>query len=221
MFPVAGLTFLVTLPFDRRRVLLHRVTSVWAALYTWWNPWWRVEVVGRDLIDDDGVYVLVANHQSMVDIFVLFRLFKHFKWVSKASNFRIPLIGWNMYLNGYIPVQRGYRQSVVTMLDRCAQVLREGSSIMMFPEGTRSETGEMRPFKTGAFELALRCQCPIVPILVDGTHRALPKAGLAIEPAQIRVRVLEPISCEAFDTDDPAVLADRVQRLMALALRGG
>ncbi len=109
MFPVALLCWALTLPFDRRKVILHRLTCFWASLYTWLNPAWPVKVVGREKIDPNETYVMVANHQSLLDIFVLFRLFTHFKWVSKIENFRIPFIGWNMYLNGYIQLKRGGR----------------------------------------------------------------------------------------------------------------
>src|SRR5690348_11419977 len=103
MFPIALVVRIVTAPFDRRRAVLHAFTCVWAGLYTWCNPLWRVEVVGREranlrLLPDatTPVYVIVANHLSLVDIFVLHRLFTHFKWVSKIENFRLPFIGWNM-----------------------------------------------------------------------------------------------------------------------------
>jgi 1-acyl-sn-glycerol-3-phosphate acyltransferase len=90
----------------------------------------------------------------LLDILVLFRIYKHFKWVSKIENFRLPCIGWNMRLNRYIPLRRGDRESVRQMMDACETTLRAGSSIMMFPEGTRSKNGVLQPFKTGAFELA-------------------------------------------------------------------
>jgi len=189
MFPVAVVIWAITLPFDRRKVALHWFTSLWASLYTWISPW-SVEVRGREHIDPARTYVMVANHNSVVDIFVLFRLFAHFKWVSKIENFRIPFIGWNMSLNGYVQLRRGDRESVVKMLARCEELLREGNSIMMFPEGTRSLTGEIKPFKPGAFELAVKTGLPVLPIAVTGTFRALPKHGFRIAKQRVVVRVL-------------------------------
>src|SRR5882724_9659342 len=87
LFPVAVLVWAVTAPFDRRLVGLHRFTCFWASLYTWLNPAWRVRVEGREKIRRGAAYVMVANHQSLLDILVLFRLFVHFKWVSKIENF--------------------------------------------------------------------------------------------------------------------------------------
>jgi len=189
MYPLAVVIWAVTLPFDRRRAVLHRFTSVWAALYTWVSPW-SVTVVGREHIDPARTYVMVANHNSVVDIFVLYRLFTHFKWVSKIENFRLPFIGWNMALNGYVPLRRGDRDSVVRMLARCEELLREGNSVMLFPEGTRSQTGVLKAFKPGAFELATRIGVPVLPIAISGTFAALPKHGLRIAPQRVIVRVL-------------------------------
>ena len=115
-FPVAVAIWALTAPLDRRKVVLHRFTCFWAALYTWLNPAWRVTIHGREKIDPDRAVVFVANHLSLVDIFVMFRLFTHFKWVSKVENFRVPFIGWNMSLNGYIRLVRGQKQSVVRMM---------------------------------------------------------------------------------------------------------
>jgi len=114
LFPIAVAIWAATLPFDPRLRALHLFTCFWGSLYTWANPAWPVRISGRAKIRRDEAYVMVANHQSLLDILVLFRLFVHFKWVSKIENFRIPLIGWNMRLNRYIQLRRGERSSVVT-----------------------------------------------------------------------------------------------------------
>jgi 1-acyl-sn-glycerol-3-phosphate acyltransferase len=214
MFPIAVVLWAVTLPFDRGRVLLHGFTSVWAGLYTWVSPW-SVTVVGRENIEPARTYVMVANHNSLVDIFVLFRLFTHFKWVSKIENFRIPCIGWNMWLNGYVPLRRGDRESVLRMLARCETLLREGNSVMLFPEGTRSKTGELKPFKPGAFELAIRTGVPVLPIAITGTFAALPKHGVRIAPQRVIVRVLPPIVPSESIDELTATVRDRI----AVAMR--
>ena len=99
LFPVAVIVWAITRPFDRRLRILHLFTCFWASLYTWANPAWPVTVIGREKIARDEAYVMVANHLSLLDILVLFRLFTHYKWVSKVENFRVPCIGWNMRLN--------------------------------------------------------------------------------------------------------------------------
>ena len=116
LFPVAFAIWALSAPFDRRKRLLHQFTCFWASLYSWLNPAWRVHVEGREKIRRGVAYVMVANHQSLLDILVLFRLFVHFKWVSKIENFRVPFIGWNMSLNRYIKLRRGDKSSVVAMM---------------------------------------------------------------------------------------------------------
>ena len=219
LFPVAVLVWAVTAAFDRRLVVLHRFTCFWASLYTWLNPAWPVTVEGREKIRDDRAYVIVANHQSLIDIFVLFRIFRHFKWVSKIENFRVPAIGWNMSLNRYIKLRRGDRASVERMLDACARTIAEGSSIMMFPEGTRSPDGRLRAFKTGAFTLAQRAAAPLLPIIVQGTANALPKRGFVLRGRhEIRIRVLDEIPYRTFADVPVEVLTERVRDIIATEL---
>jgi len=218
LFPVALATWALTAPFDRRLVLLHRFTCFWGSLYTWVNPLWPVVVRGREKIRPGETYVMVANHLSLLDILVLFRLFRHFKWVSKIENFKIPFIGWNMRLNRYIPLRRGERASVVEMMAACEKTLAEGNSIMMFPEGTRSVTGELKEFKTGAFELALQCRRPILPIVLSGTSNALPKRGFVLQGRHpIEVTVLDPIPPERFAGMSPKELTEQVRSVIAAA----
>jgi 1-acyl-sn-glycerol-3-phosphate acyltransferase len=215
LFPVAVLIWALTSPFDRRRVLLHRFTCFWASLYTWLNPAWPVQIEGRERIAPRTTYVMVANHLSLLDILVLFRLFRHFKWVSKIENFRVPFIGWNMSLNRYVKLRRGDRASVVKMMKACRETLESGSSIMMFPEGTRSPSGRMREFKTGAFELAQQAHAPILPIVIQGTHDALPKRGFVLRGRHpIRLTVLEPIPYESFAELEVQEVSDRVRALI-------
>ncbi|NQZ97655.1 MAG: 1-acyl-sn-glycerol-3-phosphate acyltransferase [Myxococcales bacterium] len=212
LFPIALGIWLVTLPFDPRRRVLHQFTCFWGSLYTWLNPAWPVTIVGREKIDPGATYVMVANHQSLLDILVLFRLFTHFKWVSKVENFRIPFIGWNMRLNRYVQIQRGKKKSVLQMMKECRQDLEAGSSIMMFPEGTRSLDGKLRPFRTGAFELAQRTERPLLPIVLNGTCEVLPKRGFVLRGRHpIRVEILDEIPFESFRRESAEAFAARVR----------
>ena len=178
LFPIAVLIFAATYFFDPRLRALHQFTCFWASLYTWLNPLWRVHVDHRDRIDPDQTYVMVANHLSLLDILVLFRLFTNFAWVSKIENFSVPVIGWNMRMNGYIPLVRGDKESAVEMMERCRTTLREGTSIMMFPEGTRSRDGQLQDFKPGAFQLALETELPILPDRHQRHRQCPPQAWL-------------------------------------------
>jgi len=219
LFPVALLIWAATVLFDRRLVVLHRFTCFWASLYTWLNPVWRVHIEGRERIRPEAAYVMVANHQSLLDILVLFRLFTHFKWVSKVENFRVPAIGWNMSLNRYIKLRRGDKDSIAEMMAACERTLAEGNSVMMFPEGTRSVDGRLRPFKHGAFTLAQRTGSPLLPIVVYGTSDALPKRGFVLQGRHaIRIRVLDEIPHGSFADKPVEVLTQEVRDLLAAEL---
>lgn len=219
LFPVALLIWAVTRWFDPRLVMLHRFTCFWASLYTWLNPAWRVHIEGRDKIRPDTAYVMIANHQSLLDILVLFRLFAHFKWVSKIENFRVPAIGWNMSLNRYIKLRRGDKESVAEMMVACERALGEGNSVMMFPEGTRSVDGRLREFKHGAFTLAQRTGAPLLPIVVYGTANALPKRGFVLQGRHaIRIRVLDEIPHRTFADTPVEMLMHSVRERFAAEL---
>ena len=198
MFMAALLIWLLTFLFDRRLFILHYFTSFWASIYLWTMPAWSVSIEGREHIGRK-TYIVVSNHQSLLDILVAFRIFFPFKWVSKVEVFKIPFIGWNMKLNRYIKLIRGDKESIRQMLRECNKALAAGNSIFMFPEGTRSETGMLKPFKPGAFGLALDNKLPILPIAISGTRDALPKHSLKFHGRhEIRVKILEEIPYEEF-----------------------
>ena len=151
-----------------------------ASVYLWTMPAWSVRTRGRHRIRHKATYVVVSNHLSQLDILVAFRLFFHFKWVSKEEVFKLPFIGWNMVLNRYIRLKRGHKKSVEQMMAHAEETLRRGSSVFFFPEGTRSRSGDLLPFKPGAFILAQKVRLPLLPIAISGTRDALPKHSLTI-----------------------------------------
>jgi 1-acyl-sn-glycerol-3-phosphate acyltransferase len=216
-FAIAVLIFVVTGPFDRRRVVLHLFTCWWAYFYVLANPLWRCRVLGRDRLPWRGPAVIVVNHLSLVDILVLHGLFRPFKWVSKASNFRIPFLGWNMTLNGYVPIRRGAADSARRMMARCRELLAQGSPVLFFPEGTRSANGELQSFKDGAFRLAKDAGVPVVPVAMSGTYETLPKHGMVLRNRMNAViEVLEPIDPTRYET--VAALREAARNAIAAAL---
>ncbi len=213
LFFVGLLLLLVTWPFDRNRKVLHLFSCGWAQMYFWVNPGWRLRIEGRERLPWKGPAVLVANHQSLGDILVLFGLYRPFKWVSKASVFKVPFLGWNMYLNGYVGLVRGDKQSIAKMVAECEQWLDKGVPVLLFPEGTRSPDSQLLPFKDGAFRLAQAKGCPLIPIALTGTADTLPKHGLVLKRrAHCKVSVLEPVDPKAFP--DVAALRDHVRNLI-------
>jgi 1-acyl-sn-glycerol-3-phosphate acyltransferase len=212
LFAVALPLWLLTLPFDRNGRILHLFTCFWGGHYVFINPMWRMNVEGRQHVDRRRAYVYCANHQSSGDVPVLFGLFLPYKFVSKHTNFRAPFLGWNMSLNRYVRLVRGDTKSVAAMMAECRGWLDRGVSVMMFPEGTRSRTGHMLPFKAGAFTLAKQAGVPVVPIVIDGTFQAVPPDGVLRQKGivKVRVRIGEPVESRAY--------ADG--REMAAAVRG-
>ncbi|MDP4207353.1 MAG: lysophospholipid acyltransferase family protein [Bacteroidota bacterium] len=214
-FPIACLIWLTTQLFDRRLTFLHYVSCFWASIYTWANPLWKVKIEGREKIDPDQTYVMVCNHQSMADILVLYRLFIHYKWVSKAEMFKIPIVGWNMWLNRYVALDRGSRSSHMKMIKECAKNLSMGNSLMIFPEGTRSEDGKIHKFKEGAFAVAKIGKSDILPIVLNGSSDALPKKGFILKKKQtIHVKILDPVSYESFAKNSVHELSEKIYKLM-------
>jgi 1-acyl-sn-glycerol-3-phosphate acyltransferase len=213
LFPIATLIWLVTVLFDPNLRALHMFTCFWASLFIWVFPPWNVTVTGRENVDPQGTYVIVSNHQSLVDILTAFTLFVHFKWVSKSELFNIPLIGWNMHLNQYVRLERGRKNSIRKMYKACEDHLKQGSSVYLFPEGTRSETGKLKPFKEGAFVLAKRMNLPILPIVINGSKNAVPKNSFNFHGrSDVTLEILPPVLA---DPDLPAAeLADLVRELI-------
>ena len=220
LFLIALSIWIVTCPFDRRLRFLHLFTCFWASVYTWTMPAWRVRIEGGENVRKNAAYVVVSNHQSQLDILIAFRLFFHYKWVSKIEIFRVPLIGWNMRLNRYVALKRGDKQSVDKMLKKCETHLDEGSSIFMFPEGTRSADGKIKAFKLGAFQLAHKKKAPILPIVISGTNKALPKYSMKFTGTQkIYIRIFEEIPYESFASLTPEETAARVRDFITEKLR--
>jgi 1-acyl-sn-glycerol-3-phosphate acyltransferase len=213
-FPALAI-FAVTAPFDPKRRVLHWYTCLWGAHYLAWAPLAGVRVEGLDRSRASGPCIYVSNHQSMVDILAVFALRTPFLWVSKVENFYVPFLGWNMWLNGYVPLRRGHLPSIMRMVRTCHRKLREGHSLFVFPEGTRSTTGRLIPFFPGAFRIAVRNHVPIVPIVIVGTEEILPKSQLYIRPRPVVVRVLEAVHPESVSNDHRRLLAvvqTRMQR---------
>jgi 1-acyl-sn-glycerol-3-phosphate acyltransferase len=218
LFFPALLIWFFTVLFDKKLKILHLYSCFWAGFYIIMNPLWRLRIEGRKKIDDHETYVMISNHQSILDILALYSLYKHFKWVSKIENFRLPFVGWNMSLNRYIRLDRSSSKSFLKMMRDAEKSLNQGSSVMIFPEGTRSLTNEFRNFKEGAFHLALRSKKPILPIVLNGTGDAAPKKGFVFRKnRKMRVRVLDPIPYNEFSNLSAAELSLKMNTLMAEA----
>lgn len=219
-FPVALILWLLSLLFDSRRLMNNRWMVIQGIVLTKMSPFWKVIVDGREKIDHNQAYIIIPNHQSLLDI-VFFNMLRHrLRWVSKKEIFRVPLVGWEMRMVKYIELIRGNKASVIRMMEQCVESLKDNISIVIFPEGTRTLTGAIGRFKTGAFQLAVKTDKPLLPVLIDGTGEIMPKKGGIIFRSRriVRIRVLDPIFPGQFGTGDPEELATRVQAQMVAAM---
>ena len=160
---------------------------------------------------------MVSNHESFVDILLISHLPWEMKWLSKAELFRVPVLGWMMQLAGDIPIQRGFGPSAVEAIARCREALANRVSVMIFPEGTRSATADLLPFKDGAFRLAIDAGVPILPLVVHGTSTALRKHDWRFGRSTAVVQVLAPIETTGLTPADVPALKDRVRTLIVQA----
>ncbi|HOV86635.1 MAG TPA: lysophospholipid acyltransferase family protein [Syntrophobacteraceae bacterium] len=190
----------------------HRCGRLWARINLW-AAGVRVRIRGLDRIDPDRSYIYAANHQGWFDIFALFaRLPVQFRFLAKKELFRIPILGRAMSACGYIPIDRADRRKAFQSIDEAALRVRNGTSILIFPEGTRSPDGVMKDFKAGGFVLAVKSQQPIVPVSISGSSRILPKGSTwLIQPGPIHISVGSPIPTEGSTNKDKDILMSAVR----------
>ena len=206
--------WLLTFWWDKRLFWLHRYSIFWAMFHIHLNPFWRIKFEGKENINKDKVYVIVSNHQSAFDIALLYRINTHFKWVAKRELIRVPVIGWNLLLNKYILIDRKNAFSSKKLLHEGGENLQMGSSVLIFPEGTRTPDGRVRRFKEGAFLLAKQAQVSILPLVIEGSKDVLPKPGVISLIQTFTIRVLPEIPYESFKDTDVAELTKDVNKLI-------
>ena len=191
--PFFLMVWLLTFWWDRRRVVTHFMGVFWAWHYQSLIVFWKIRFEGREKIPRNRPLVMVSNHRSLVDILALYKIRRPFKWTSKIENFRLPFVGMVLSLTRSIKIDRESLRSGARFISRAEKEMKSGSSILLFPEGTRSKKTEMRPFKEGAFLLAKKTRSPILPLVLTGSETALPENNWILGPSYIRIRVLDEI----------------------------
>lgn len=195
--PFFLLVWVCTFWWDKRRVAAHFMGTFWAWHYQSLIIFWKISLEGRNKIPWKRPVVLVSNHRSLIDILALYKIRRPFKWTSKSENFKLPFIGMVLSLTNSIKVSRESLRSGAQFLTRAEEEIKKGSSIMLFPEGTRSKTKQMRPFKEGAFILARKAGCGIIPIVHTGSELTFDKGSWVLKGrANIRIHVLDEIPAE-------------------------
>jgi 1-acyl-sn-glycerol-3-phosphate acyltransferase len=172
----------------------------------------KVKVNGATQVDPTKSYVFMANHQGNFDIPVLLGCLPfQFRWLAKAELFRIPIFGRAMRGCGYISIDRFNRSSAFDSIARAAQTIRNGVNVMIFPEGTRSLDGKIRPFKKGGFVLTVDAGVSIIPIIIYGTYPIMPKNRLLIRPGPVSLEILEPVETSGYTRENKDVLMEKIR----------
>ncbi|HKY22151.1 MAG TPA: lysophospholipid acyltransferase family protein [Vicinamibacterales bacterium] len=181
----------------------------------------RARVAGREHLAVEQAVVFCSNHQSNIDPPILFRvLHPRLHVLFKRELTKLPLLGKVFLIGGFVPIDRGSREHSMAAIDQAAQSLRDGNSFLTFPEGTRSRTGDMLPFKRGPFLMALKAQVPVVPVAIQGGTASMRKGSWIVRPTKVSIRIGEPVATQGMEISDREKLADivraRVEALLAL-----
>ena len=188
---------------------------IWGRLLCW-IAGIRVRVEGQKNLDPSQTYIFVGNHTSQTDIWTFQGYMPHdFRWIAKKELFAIPIFGAAMRAVDFISIDRSRGRKAVKSLSDAANRIAEGTSVLIFPEGTRSPDGHLQPFKTGAIMLAIKAGVPVVPVGFNGTHQALPKGSLVARGGDVVLRIGTPLPTSDFKAKDKRELALKVQQQVA------
>jgi len=188
---------LITTMFDATGRAYHRFACLWSRVGLLMAGV-TVETHGADRIPGSEPVIFMSNHQSNFDIFALYQAIpRQFRWIAKEELFALPVFGLSMRRAGYIPLDRSDGRRSLRSMEEAAAQIRGGKSVVIFPEGTRSDDGHLIPFKKGAFLLAERARVPIVPVTISGSSRINPANQLWLKPGTITIRFAEQISAAA------------------------
>lgn len=175
--PICFIMWVVTTPFDKKRLVSHRMNCAVGYMLMVANPFWRTKIYGLKGVDKDATYVIAPNHQSLTDICILSATRLRLKWVSKKELTFVPFLGWIMGMANYVLLDRKDPRSQFKMMRSCEHYLENNVSIAIFPEGTRSKTGELGKFRDGAAMLAKKKGVKILPVCMYGNNTSMPKKG--------------------------------------------
>ncbi len=203
---------------DKPRGLFEKAPRWWSSAVLW-AAGIKVRVHGMENAATGEPHIFASNHISWFDVPALAKILPRYKFVAKAELFKVPIFGRGMRIVGMIEIQRENRKAAFGAYDVAAEKIRSGSSVIVFPEGTRGHAYPLRPFKKGPFVLAIAAGVPIVPVIVHGTIEIMPKGSLWVQPGTIDVHLLEPVSTTGVDYEHREALMQAVRTRMADAMR--
>ena len=202
-------------PFDRTGELQHWCARWWCRLVAW-TIFARIHVHGVEHVQRGRPYVYMANHASLIDTPALFAYLPYqFRIMAKKSLFNVPFMGWHLRTAGHFPIDHGNPRKIATSLRRVIDGVKGGRSLAVFPEGKRTEDGQLQPFETGAFKIALKAGVPIVPVSIRGTFALLPRTSLAPRPGRVDVIISEPIDTTAYNEKTLNELIEKTRAAIA------
>jgi 1-acyl-sn-glycerol-3-phosphate acyltransferase len=218
---VMGTLSLLLWPFDRTGALQHGCAKWWCRLIAW-SIFSRIRVCGTENVSADLSYVYMANHSSLIDTVALFAGLPHpFRIAAKKELFYLPFMGWHLWSAGNFPIDRGDPRRTARSLRRVIEGVRAGTSLAVFPEGTRTPDGRLQAFKPGAFKIAVRAGVPIVPVSIRGTFALLPRTTLAPRPGRVDVIIGRPIDTREYSEGNLGELIARTRAAIEANLDTG
>ena len=207
---VLGSLVIIAYLFDRSGRKGHRIARRWAKIALLATGV-KVRMGGLEQIGGKGPYIFMSNHQGGYDIFALHgHLPFDFKWLAKKELFSIPFFGWTLKAAGYISIDRKGSRDTVRAMNEAAKKIRDGMSVVIFPEGSRSPDGSIQPFKKGGFTLAIKSKVPIVPVAVVGSREIMPKGRITVNPGKITIRIGPTIETKELSLQDWKSLMGKV-----------
>ncbi len=200
--------------FDSSGNSSHLIARLWGKIQLW-TTGTKVSIHGLENLDPSQSYILVSNHQSNFDIFAfLGYLPTQFRWIAKGELFHIPFLGWAMSRIGYIPIERDSPKKAYRGILLAAERVKNGLSVMIFPEGTRSLNEKLQPFKKGVFLIALKSQAPILPITILGTGKIMHKGDWRTHPGKVEILIDPPIKTIGIPPGREEELSERVRNTL-------
>jgi len=199
----------------------HKVGRIWAKCILALSNI-RVTVKGLSNLKPSRSYIYMANHMSNFDIPVLQAYLPvQFRWLAKAELYKIPIFGYAMKRAGYISIDRSDRKSAIESLNKAVKIIRDSVSVIIFPEGTRSRTNNVQPFKKGGFFLAVDSGVPIIPIIIHGTGRIMPKKQMLIKPGNVTIEISKPIESSDYTRKTKNDLIKKVRHVILESFEKG
>lgn len=217
---VMGTLSLVLSFFDNGGRLQHWCAQVWCRMIAK-TAGAKIKIEGLSNIPHDQAFVIVANHQSYLDIPAIWGYIPvQFRIMAKRTLFYIPFMGWFLWRAGHIPVDRDNARAALASVNKAVEKLHAGCSLVIFPEGHRSRDGQLQEFKPGGFKIALKAKVPVIPVTIIGASRVLKRDSLVFHPGDVRVLIDAPIQTTDYNSKTVPELVERAQKIISLRLGG-